>query len=180
MRIDRYRPNAFDTEVSIRNVEVPQVAEKRHDETGPGRVHMHVDAVFYSYFCQLGDWIHRPISGIAETTDDCHGVVVYSAGHFFGDSTIRLFIARDPPCLHCQELATLEQRRVSCGRHDHVGVLLHCSIYIEDIAATIYSALGIDWGKKISNTPSGRAFEYLKSASGTTFLDVSEVEPLFT
>ena len=54
------------------------------------------------------------------------------------------------------------------------------SIYTEDIVATMYSTLGIDWSKKITNTPSGRAFEYLESVSGTTFLDVGEVEPLFT
>lgn len=54
------------------------------------------------------------------------------------------------------------------------------SIYIEDIVATLYSTLGIDWSKKITNTPSGRAFEYLESVSGTTFLDVGEIESLFT
>ena len=53
------------------------------------------------------------------------------------------------------------------------------SIYIEDIAATMYSALGIDWSKKITNTPSGRAFEYLEPVSGTTFLNVDEIAPLF-
>ncbi len=53
------------------------------------------------------------------------------------------------------------------------------SIYIEDIAATMYSALGIDWSKQITNTPSGRAFEYLEPVSGTTFLNVGEIEPLF-
>ena len=54
------------------------------------------------------------------------------------------------------------------------------SIYIEDVVATMYSALGIDWSKKITNTPSGRAFEYLEPVSATTFLDVEEIEPLFT
>jgi hypothetical protein len=53
------------------------------------------------------------------------------------------------------------------------------SIYTEDVAATMYSALGIDWSKKITNTPSGRAFEYLEPVSGTTFLDVAEISPLF-
>ena len=53
------------------------------------------------------------------------------------------------------------------------------SIYIEDIAATMYSALGIDWSKKITNTPSGRDFEYLEPVSGTTFLKVDEISPLF-
>jgi len=54
------------------------------------------------------------------------------------------------------------------------------SIYIEDIAATMYSALGIDWGKKITHTPSGRAFEYLEPVSATTFLNVGEIENLFS
>ncbi len=53
-------------------------------------------------------------------------------------------------------------------------------IYTEDVIATMYSTLGIDWKKKITNTPSGRAFEYLESVSGTTFLDVDEIKPLFT
>ena len=54
------------------------------------------------------------------------------------------------------------------------------SIYIEDVAATIYSALGIDYTKKITNTPSGRAFEYLELFSGTTFLGPGEIAPLFS
>ena len=47
-------------------------------------------------------------------------------------------------------------------------------MYPEDIAASIYSALGIDWTKEITNTPSGRVFEYIEFQSGTSFLDVSE------
>jgi uncharacterized protein (DUF1501 family) len=53
------------------------------------------------------------------------------------------------------------------------------SIYTEDVTATMYSALGIDWTKKITDTPSGRAFEYLEPASGTTFVDFGEIGPLF-
>ena len=53
------------------------------------------------------------------------------------------------------------------------------SIYPEDVAATIYSALGIDWTKEITNTPSGRAFQYVEFQSGTDFLDVSEIAELF-
>jgi hypothetical protein len=53
------------------------------------------------------------------------------------------------------------------------------SIYTEDIVATIYSQLGIDWTKKITNTPSGRAFEYLEPVSATDFVDVSEISTLF-
>jgi uncharacterized protein (DUF1501 family) len=53
------------------------------------------------------------------------------------------------------------------------------SMYPEDIAASIYSALGIDWTKEITNTPSGRVFEYIEFQSGTSFLDVSEMSPLW-
>ena len=53
------------------------------------------------------------------------------------------------------------------------------SIYTEDIVATIYSQLGIDWTKKISNTPSGRAFEYLEPVSATDFVDISQISTLF-
>lgn len=53
------------------------------------------------------------------------------------------------------------------------------SMYTEDVAATIYSALGIDWTKRITNTPSGRVFDYIESMSGTTFLDVAEIVSLF-
>jgi hypothetical protein len=35
---------------------------------------------------------------------------------------------------------------------------------IENAVATIYSALGIDWTKHVTNTPSGRAYEYIQSA----------------
>ena len=52
-------------------------------------------------------------------------------------------------------------------------------IYIEDVAATIYSVMGIDWTKKITNTPSGRAFEYIENQSGTDFIDPGEVSELF-
>jgi len=53
------------------------------------------------------------------------------------------------------------------------------SIYPEDVTARMYSALGIDWTKKITNTPSGRAFEYLEPVSGTTFVNFGEITPLF-
>jgi len=53
------------------------------------------------------------------------------------------------------------------------------SIYTEDVVATIYSQLGIDWTKKITNTPSGRAFEYLEPVSATDFVDISEISTLF-
>jgi hypothetical protein len=53
------------------------------------------------------------------------------------------------------------------------------SMYTEDVVATIYSQLGIDWTKKLINTPSGRAFEYLEPMSGTQFMSFKEIAPLF-
>jgi hypothetical protein len=53
------------------------------------------------------------------------------------------------------------------------------AIYMEDIACTIYSALGIDWGKVIEHTPSGRAFHYVEPASGTKYVDFEPIHELF-
>jgi hypothetical protein len=53
------------------------------------------------------------------------------------------------------------------------------SIYMEDIACTIYSALGIDWTKRIDNTPSGRAFHYVEPASGTKYVDFKPIREFF-
>lgn len=53
------------------------------------------------------------------------------------------------------------------------------SIYPEDVMVTIYSLLGIDWTKKITNTPSGRAFEYIEQQSGTDFVQFREISTLF-
>jgi len=53
------------------------------------------------------------------------------------------------------------------------------SIYPEDVVTTIYSALGIDWTKKITNTPSGRAFEFVEHQSGTNFVAFREITTLF-
>ena len=53
------------------------------------------------------------------------------------------------------------------------------SVYPEDVIATIYSQLGIDWTKRITNTPSGRAFEYIEPMSGTNFVNFREISNLF-
>lgn len=52
-------------------------------------------------------------------------------------------------------------------------------IYMEDIACTIYSALGIDWTKTVENTPSGRTFHYVEPASGTKYMKFEPVGELF-
>ena len=49
------------------------------------------------------------------------------------------------------------------------------SIRMEDITATIYSALGINWTKTVGNTPSGRQYEYVQYASRGLYRPVNEV-----
>jgi hypothetical protein len=53
------------------------------------------------------------------------------------------------------------------------------SIYMEDIATTIYSALGIDWKKTIKETPSGREFYYLEPFAAKALIGNREISPLF-
>jgi uncharacterized protein (DUF1501 family) len=53
------------------------------------------------------------------------------------------------------------------------------AIYMEDIACTIYSALGIDWTKTLRNTPSGRAYHYVEPASGTKYVGFQPVQEFF-
>jgi hypothetical protein len=48
-------------------------------------------------------------------------------------------------------------------------------IRMEDIAATMYSALGIDWTKSITDTPSGRRFEYVPFGHEGTYRAIDEV-----
>ena len=52
-------------------------------------------------------------------------------------------------------------------------------IYMEDIACTIYSAMGIDWTKTVDNTPSGRSFHYVEPASGTKYVGFKPVQEFF-
>jgi uncharacterized protein (DUF1501 family) len=52
-------------------------------------------------------------------------------------------------------------------------------IYMEDVACTVYSALGIDWTKTVQNTPSGRAFHYVEPASGTKYVKFQPIRDLF-
>jgi len=54
------------------------------------------------------------------------------------------------------------------------------SIYMEDVATTIYSALDIDWTKVIETTPSGRAFHYIEPFAAKQMIGNREVTPLFT
>ena len=49
------------------------------------------------------------------------------------------------------------------------------AIYVEDITATIYSALGVDWTKSIVDTPSGRRYDYIVQSPEYDFRPVNEV-----
>lgn len=52
-------------------------------------------------------------------------------------------------------------------------------IYMEDIATTVYSALGIDWTKKVETTPSGRAFYYVEPLGAQAPIANQEIAELF-
>jgi len=78
------------------------------------------------------------------------------------------------------------QRGAVIGKTDALGAEVadpgwsgNRPIYMEDIACTIYSALGIDWTKTIQSTPSGRAFHYVEPASGTRYVGFRPVQELF-
>ncbi len=53
--------------------------------------------------------------------------------------------------------------------------------WMDNTVATMYSALGIDWTKRIANTPSKRAYEYVQSApvGGSEFISTDEIAELF-
>jgi hypothetical protein len=53
------------------------------------------------------------------------------------------------------------------------------SIYMEDVATTIYSAMGIDHTKTIETTPSGRAFHYIEPFSPSSVQQNLEITDLF-
>jgi hypothetical protein len=53
--------------------------------------------------------------------------------------------------------------------------------YMDNAVATIYSALGIDWRKRIENTPSGRAYDYVQTAplGASEFQSNEAIDELF-
>ncbi len=53
-------------------------------------------------------------------------------------------------------------------------------VYMEDIATTVYSALGIDWTKKVRETPSGRDFYYVEPLTATTTIANREIAELWS
>jgi hypothetical protein len=52
---------------------------------------------------------------------------------------------------------------------------------IDNLVATIYSVLGIDWRKKVENTPSGRPYEYVQLApiGSSEMINPNHIEELF-
>jgi uncharacterized protein (DUF1501 family) len=51
---------------------------------------------------------------------------------------------------------------------------------IENVVATMYSALGIDWSKEIRNTPSGRGYAYVDPLGANGYIPTDEVSSLYT
>jgi len=49
------------------------------------------------------------------------------------------------------------------------------AMYTEDIAATIYSALGVDYTKSIADTPSGRKYNYVPGSDEGRYQPIEEV-----
>ena len=52
-------------------------------------------------------------------------------------------------------------------------------MYMEDLATTIYSAMGIDWTKTVKATPSGREFFYVEQLAATTAIANREIAELY-
>ncbi|MEX2261041.1 MAG: DUF1501 domain-containing protein [Bryobacteraceae bacterium] len=50
---------------------------------------------------------------------------------------------------------------------------------MENIVATMYSALGIDWGKEIKNTPSGRGYAYVDPLGATGYIPTDEISSIY-
>lgn len=50
---------------------------------------------------------------------------------------------------------------------------------IENVVATIYSALGIDWGKEVRNLPSGRTYAYVDPLGANGFIPTDEIATIY-
>lgn len=51
---------------------------------------------------------------------------------------------------------------------------------IENVVATMFSALGMDWTKEIKNTPSGRAYPYVDPLGPHGYIPTDEIADLYT
>jgi hypothetical protein len=50
---------------------------------------------------------------------------------------------------------------------------------IENVVATMYSALGIDWSKEIRNTPSGRTYTYVDQLGAQGYIPTDELSGIY-
>jgi hypothetical protein len=50
---------------------------------------------------------------------------------------------------------------------------------IENVVATIYSALGIDWSKEVHNTPSQRAYVYVDPLGANGIIPTDELSAIY-
>lgn len=50
---------------------------------------------------------------------------------------------------------------------------------IENVVATIYSALGIDWAKEVRNTPSGRTYTYVDPLGANGYIPTGELSGIY-
>ncbi len=50
---------------------------------------------------------------------------------------------------------------------------------MENILATMYSALGIDWSKEIRNTPSGRTYPYVDPLGPNGYIPTNEISTIY-
>jgi Protein of unknown function (DUF1501) len=50
---------------------------------------------------------------------------------------------------------------------------------IENVIATIYSALGIDWSKEVHNTPSGRTYTYVDPLGANGYIPTVELSGIY-
>jgi uncharacterized protein (DUF1501 family) len=66
------------------------------------------------------------------------------------------------------------------GKITDFGWTANRPVYPEDVCATVYSALGIDWSKRLTNTPSGRDFVYVDPAAGTKVVNFREISHLYS
>ena len=68
-----------------------------------------------------------------------------------------------------------------CAKHIDTGWKHKEQPMMDHVASTIYSVLGIDYSKKITNTPSGREYEYQQTAplGGPAFSPLTEIAELF-
>ncbi len=58
------------------------------------------------------------------------------------------------------------------------GLGVKRNVYMEDVAVTLYSLMGIDWKKNIKETPSGRSFYYVEPFAAKAMIGAREITPL--